>query len=260
MRLRIRHDTTYRYDSKVTNSIQYLRLRPRNTTQQKISEWTLTAPGETTPVTDGFGNQVTVMTLTEPASEITLTAEGVVDLTGRPLSRNDSPFPPAVFLRDTRLTQPDAAMKDFASGYAPNKRSLIRMMTKLRERIEFMPGVTTVNHTAPEAFDQGQGVCQDHTHIFIGCCRHIGVPVRYVSGYVLADTDQHVSTHAWAEAFLGHNWHTFDVVNTLTVADNHIKLAVGLDYLDAAPVRGVRSGGGTEHMETHTLVTDVRDQ
>ena len=114
---------------------------------------------------------------------------------------------------------------------------------------------TLVTNTAAEAFDNKKGVCQDHTHVFIACCRYIGVPVRYVSGYIHTNSEDHLATHAWAEVWLGRNWHTFDVVNLLNVAESHIKLAAGLDYLDAAPVRGMRSGGGTERLHTKAWVT-----
>ncbi len=259
MRLHIRHETIYTYDSLVQNSIQYIRLTPRNTPQQRVHEWRLDTPGEVSQMTDGFGNPVVVMTLDHAVTDITLVAEGIVDLTGKPLTKNDSPFPPQVFLRQTRLTEADRALKDFVQPYPGNKRGLIRLMKDLRERVEFMPGATTVTHSASEAFSLGAGVCQDHTHIFLACCRHIGVPARYVSGYIHSSNDDHVATHAWAEAWIGSNWHTFDVVNTLNVAESHIKLAVGLDYLDAAPVRGVRSGGGTEHMTTTARVNRTGD-
>ena len=257
MRLHIKHHTTYTYEMPVQNSIQYIRLTPRNTPQQRIHDWTLTTPGEVSQVTDGFGNIVTVMTVEEPVSDITLTAEGIVDLTGKPLTRDDSPFPPQVFLRQTPLTEPSPDIKEFAAHYSAQKRSLMKLMRDLREKIRFTPGATTVTHTAAEAFELGAGVCQDHTHVFIACCRHIGVPVRYVSGYIHSFGDDHLATHAWAEAWIGRNWQTFDVVNTLNVAESHIKLATGLDYRDAAPVRGVRSGGGMEHLDTRAWVTQA---
>jgi len=260
MKLRIRHDTVYRYETPVTNSIQYIRLKPRNTPQQRIVDWHLHTPGLTSPMTDGFGNPVTVMTLDTPVTEITLTAEGTVELTGKPLIRNDSPFPPEVFLRYTRLTEPDAAIKDFASHFSANKRSLLRLMNTLCDRIAFVPGATTVTHSAAEAFSQNEGVCQDHTHILVACCRFLNVPVRYVSGYIHSQDAHHLATHAWAEAYLGSNWHTFDVVNNLKVAESHIKLAVGLDYLDAAPVRGMRNGGGMEALQTVARVVQLRDE
>lgn len=206
MRLHIRHETIYTYDSPVQNSIQYIRLTPRNTPQQRVHDWQLTTPGEVSQMTDGFGNPVTVMTLDNAVTEISLVAEGIVDLTGKPLTKNDSPFPPQVFLRQTRLTEADQALKDFVQSYSANKRGLIRLMKDLRERVEFMPGATTVTHSASEAFGQGAGVCQDHTHIFLACCRHIGVPARYVSGYIHSANDDHVATHAWAEAWIGSNW------------------------------------------------------
>ncbi|MBB5321018.1 transglutaminase family protein [Marinobacter oulmenensis] len=256
MRLHIRHETRYTYDSPVRDSIQYIRLTPRNTPQQRIHQWKLTTPGETSQMVDGFGNLVTVMTLAKPVSEIILTAEGIVDLTGKPLTRDDSPFPPAVFLRQTPLTEADAALKELADQHTPNKRGLLKLMQQLRDHVAFQPGATTVSHTASEAYSLKAGVCQDHTHMFLACCRHIGVPARYVSGYIHSPNDDHVATHAWAEAWIGRNWQTFDVVNTLNVAESHIKLAVGLDYRDSAPVRGVRGGGGTEHMSTRAWVTD----
>lgn len=256
MRLHIRHETRYSYETPVSDSIQYIRLTPRNTPQQRIHDWHLQTPGETSQMVDGFGNQVTVMTLDKAVDEIVLTAEGIVDLTGKPLTKDDSPFPPAVFLRQTPLTEADEALKELAEQHPANKRGLIRLMKHLREHVEFMPGATTVTHTASEAFKLKAGVCQDHTHMFLACCRHIGVPARYVSGYIHSSNAAHVATHAWAEAWIGQNWQTFDVVNTLNVAESHIKLAVGLDYRDAAPVRGVRAGGGTESMETRAWVTN----
>lgn len=255
MRLHIRHTTRYRYGTPVKNSIQYLRLTPRNTQQQRVLEWSLETPGNTSQITDGFGNLVTVMTLDTPVTEIVLTATGVVDLTGAPLTRDDTPFPPQTFLRHTPLTEASPAIRDFARHYNSRKRSLLQLMKDLRELIQFHPGATTVTHTAAEAFAQKAGVCQDHTHVFIACCRHIGVPVRYVSGYLHAGGDEHLATHAWAEAWVGRNWQTFDVVNTLNRAESHIKLAIGLDYRDAAPVRGVRSGGGEERLDTRAWVT-----
>jgi len=104
MRLHIRHETTYTYESPVRNSIQYIRLTPRNTPQQRIFEWHLDIPGETSEMIDGYGNPVTVMTLKKAFPSITLVAEGIVDLTGKPLTKDDSPFPPEVFLCATPLT------------------------------------------------------------------------------------------------------------------------------------------------------------
>ncbi|TVP58125.1 MAG: transglutaminase family protein [Halomonadaceae bacterium] len=255
MRLKIRHETLYQYETPVTRSIQSIRLRPLNTPQQRVIDWHLSVPGEHWQVNDGFGNNVTMMTMERNMETLRLVASGTVVLTGKPLTANQGPLAPEVFLRSTPLTEADAAIIDFARHFGRNKRSLTRLMGELSKRIVFMPGTTTVNHSASQAFAQNAGVCQDHTHIFLACCRYLGLPARYVSGYVQSDSEYHIATHAWAEVYLGRNWHTFDVVNNMGVADSHIKLAVGLDYRDAAPVRGMRSGGGTETMSTEARVT-----
>ena len=109
----------------------------------------------------------------------------------------------------------------------------------------FRPGDTHSACSAMEAFALGSGVCQDHTHVFLACCRHLGVPARYVSGYLHSDG---VASHAWAEAWVVDRWHSFDVANSRPAGEDHIKLAIGGDYLDACPIRGTRVGGGAETM------------
>src|SRR5690606_22398794 len=99
------------------------------------------------------------------------------------------------------------------------------------------------------------GVCQDHAHVFIACCRAQGIPARYVSGYLHTDDDEHVASHAWAEAWCGGRWRTFDVTNGLLAPSRHLKLAIGLDYLEACPVRGVRWGGEHESLSAHAAVS-----
>jgi transglutaminase-like putative cysteine protease len=98
-------------------------------------------------------------------------------------------------------------------------------------------------------------VCQDHTHVFLACCRALGLPARYVSGYLYSQDSEHVASHAWAEVWQDGSWHTFDVTNQTRLPRHHLKLAVGLDYMDACPVRGVRFGGGIESLKA---VAEVR--
>jgi transglutaminase-like putative cysteine protease len=91
-------------------------------------------------------------------------------------------------------------------------------------------------------------VCQDHAHVFIACCRHLGVPARYVSGYICQPGNDAAASHAWAEAWVVDRWRSFDVTNARPAGQDHIRLAIGADYLDASPVRGMRRGGGHEEM------------
>jgi transglutaminase-like putative cysteine protease len=120
----------------------------------------------------------------------------------------------------------------------------------------FKPGDTVVSSSAAEAFAIGSGVCQDHAHVFIACCRYLGVPARYVSGYVYSPghEEAHVASHAWAEAWAVDRWRSFDIANNRPAGEDHIRLAVGADYFDACPIRGVRTGGGAETMSAAALV------
>src|SRR5690606_19062665 len=151
--------------------------------------------------------------------------------------------------------QPDEALRAFAReccGTVLHRYALIDLMHGLADRMTYLPGATGVESTAAEAFAGGAGVCQDHAHAFLACARSLGVPARYVSGYLLTEDSEHLASHAWAEAWLEGAWYSFDVTNGLSRPERHLKLAVGLDYLDACPVRGMRRGGGGEQM--HALV------
>ncbi|WP_097458614.1 transglutaminase family protein [Mangrovitalea sediminis] len=260
MKLHIEHDTCYGYEGEVRASIQYLRLTPKNNEQQKILDWHLELPGDANEIDDGYGNRLTVLTLDYPQPEITIRAVGTVDLKGIDICTHDSCVPPQVFLRQTELTEPDNELRRFAEQYPPNYDGLQAMMRDLLSTVRYTPGATTVSHTAAEAFAIGAGVCQDHTHIFVACCRHLGMPARYVSGYIHTQDGDHISSHAWAEVWIDDGWYTFDVANGLLMPDSHLKLAVGLDYLEAAPVRGIRYGGGQESLSASALVSRMANE
>ncbi|MBU1859106.1 MAG: transglutaminase family protein, partial [Gammaproteobacteria bacterium] len=133
----------------------------------------------------------------------------------------------------------------------------IDLMYALNAHISYQPGTTAVETSASEAFAGGRGVCQDHAHAFLACARSLGVPARYVSGYLFTDSEDHLASHAWAEAWLDGAWYSFDVTNCLAKPERHLKLAVGLDYLDACPVRGMRRGGGIEQMHAQVDVAPL---
>ena len=109
--------------------------------------------------------------------------------------------------------------------------------------------MTEVTSTAAHALEAGRGVCQDHAHLFIACCRAAGVPARYVSGYVDPGHDEPAASHAWAEAWIyGAGWVSVDVTHRTLARGRYCRLAIGRDYLSAAPVRGMRIGGGDESL------------
>lgn len=262
MRLSISHDTTYHYDDQVRTSIQYLRLTPHDSERQHVLNWQLSLPRPVRAQLDPFGNILHVLTMDEPHDDLIIRASGEVDIDEHCEAEHDdqSAYP---YLRFTRLTQPDEALREFAHQQCNSHRdrdALIRLMNALSERIVYTPGSTKVDSSAAEAFAGKSGVCQDHTHAFLACARSLGIPARYVSGYIYTEDAGHLASHAWAEAWLNDAWYSFDVTNGLSRPERHLKLAVGLDYLDACPVRGMRRGGGVEQMHAKVLVSPTQSQ
>ena len=235
MRFSITHEFKYSYDSPVRLSTQYLRLTPRDTVRQKVTRWQLDTPGAALRTTDGYGNVLHVLTIDKPVSEIAIQAAGRVEtapVLDDPSDFTGAPLPPLLFLRSTGLTRLDEARRALAD--------------KFRAAAATHAGLRELASAISQKYRGGSAA--DAAHEFIGCCRHLGVPARYVSGYVYSrhDGDNGVAMHAWAEAWVGDRWRSFDIAHDCVVGEAHIKLAVGADYLDACPVRGVRVGGGVE--------------
>ena len=177
-------------------------------------------------------------------------------------------FPPQLFLRETPLTRPVNEIIDFAQSVraATNGDSLAllhAMMTALNREIAFDTDPTHAATTAAEAFALRRGVCQDLTHIFVAATRALGIPARYIGGHFhRADgvTAQEAG-HAWAEAHIEDlGWVGFDPTNGICTTDAHVRIAVGLDYLGAAPVRGTRYGGSGETLTVAVRVDQARQQ
>jgi transglutaminase-like putative cysteine protease len=260
MRISIDHTTRYVYEAPVRYSTQYLRLVPRSTSRQRVVQWRLDTPATPLELLDGYGNILHVLTIIRPINEIAIRASGIVETSS---SIDEEPDPiklsPLLFLRPTPLTRAEGPIPDFAERF--RRRS--GMLSGLRdlagavlEKLPFQSGITAVHSTAAEAFEAANGVCQDHAHVFIASCRHLGIPARYVSGYLYSTgrDEAVVASHAWAEAWVVDRWRSFDITNDRAAAEHHIRLAIGADYLEASPVRGIRSGGGEEQMITSALV------
>ena len=251
MQLSIQHTTQYSYSDPLNYSIQQLRLTPHDGFGQRVKNWTISVNGQLSQHFDTYGNVVHTMVLDGNHSEITLVAKGEVE-TGFPLEAGQERLPLAIFLRNTELTAVDAQISGFASPLGPLKTiaDLERLSAAIIERVPYVKGATGVYTTAPQAFDASTGVCQDHAHIFIACCRSLGVPARYVSGYLFTDDGHLLESHAWADAWLTDiGWVSVDVSNRCLANAAHVRLATGLDYRDACPVSGVRVGGGMETMQ-----------
>jgi transglutaminase-like putative cysteine protease len=266
MKLQVFHETSYRYEQAVRRSIQMLRMTPAKTQRQNVLHWHLDLPGKATPWTDAFGNLGHCLVLENTEQDIVLRARGTVDLMESDQGEPEGPVPHTVFLRHTVLTRIDTAMRSFIEPFRATVKSrpymaLHDVMLALLERMPYEAGITHVGDSAAQSFAKGKGVCQDHTHVFLACARFLGVSARYVSGYLHSADNEQVASHAWAEAWVGGRWIGYDVSNSSDADRGHIRLAHGLDYEDASPVRGMRIGGGKETMHSYAKVeSSVYDQ
>jgi transglutaminase-like putative cysteine protease len=260
MRISIDHVTRYAYEHPVRYSTQYLRLVPPSDARQQVIDWTLETPAAPIELRDGYGNILHVLTIENPVTEIVIRSAGVVETSAKvDETLDERRLSPLVFLRPGALTRVDGPLIDFAEQFrrrAATLTGLRALSDAVVARVPFQPGVTAVHSTAREAFDAGNGVCQDHAHVFIACCRFLGVPARYVSGYIYIAhaADGPVASHAWAEAWVVDRWRSFDITNARPAGEQHVRVAVGADYLEASPVRGIRYGGGEERMVASATV------
>jgi transglutaminase-like putative cysteine protease len=267
MQLAIRHQTTYAYSAALTYTIQQLHLSPRVEPQQRALSWRLLTPGQCHAYTDAYGNLSHMLTVNGRHDALSIVAEGVVEtihpyqgrlLAGETLS-------PLLFTVPTRLTEAAPDIADLAAGCLGPRgrpaqtRQLMRLAERIVAAVAYESGATMVTTTAADALRLGRGVCQDHAHLFLACCHAWGVPARYVSGYIDPETTGHAASHAWVDAWVADadftGWASIDVTHARLMTDAYCRLAIGRDYDSAAPVRGVRRGGGDE-----VLAVDVHIQ
>lgn len=272
MHIRISHATTYRYETPPSGVIQMLRLTPRNHVGQYVLNWRIDLSEDCLlhQHEDAFGNISHFFTADGPFTELSVTVEGEVDIhdTKSVVAGAVERFPQQMFLRETALTAADAAIVDFADGVRAAAGSdplmlLHGLMTALNREIVFDTDPTHSATTAAEAFALHRGVCQDLTHIFIAAARQSGIPARYVGGHFCRNdgvTAQEAG-HAWAEAYIEHlGWVGFDPTNGIGITEAHVRVAIGLDYLGAAPVRGTRTGGTGETLKVAVNVAQALQQ
>lgn len=271
--MRIAHETVYQYGAPVAHSIQALRLTPRSDHRQRVLRWRLDLPAGASEYVDAYGNVTRLLTLEGEHRDIRIAVEGEVDTAAEdaappsPLSMEER-VPPRIFLQETPLTAVDENLQAFAAAERVRAAddpidALIGLMERIRAAVRYAKGATDVETTAAQVLSNGSGVCQDHSHLFIAGCKAIGIPARYVSGYYYSghEIDHEAAMHAWAEAWVeSMGWLSFDVSNGCPEGPAHVRLAVGRDYLDACPVRGVRFGGGHEIMDIRVRVASAHSQ
>jgi transglutaminase-like putative cysteine protease len=247
MQLTIEHRTRYAYGRPVNYTIQELRLTPQDGFGQRVKRWEIRVNGAISSHSDAFGNAAHTLVVDRPHEEINITAIGEVE-TDLDLPPQKDALPLAVFLRATPLTLAHEALGDFATLFrAKNGRvdelGLTALMHAIRERVKLRADIAAPRISALQAFVAGEGTCRDHAQIFIACCRKLGVPARFVSGYRFTKDGSRMESHAWADAWLeGKGWQSFDVTYGERANGIHVRLATGLDERDACPVNGVPRG------------------
>lgn len=287
MRLSIHHHTSYRYEKPAEYAAQILRLTPRPHDGFAIHSWKLTTAGggSLSSFEDGFGNVSHMHTVAHLHDHVDVSVEGIVETseTQGLVRGGHEPLPLGAYLRSTPLTFPSAAIEELAAeaaGAGCSGAVLRRLMELVGERVAYTKGSTGVLTTAADALAGGSGVCQDHAHVFVSAARVLGIPARYVGGYLclegqsFLDKDQRwtgfdaareESGHAWAEAYdrdLG--WIAFDAANGTVPGPWHVRTSVGLDYASASPVRGVRRDRsgicGNESLQVDVQVSRLAEQ
>lgn len=264
MRLSIRHETVYRYTAPLSYTIQQLRLTPRSEPHQQLLTWHINSPGERHEFLDAFGNLSHMMTVTGAHQDVRVVATGRVELT--PLKRGRLMTPetlsPLVFTVPTRLSEPDPVVEAFAREFLKSPASgndLLALAEAIKGTVVYQSGATVVTTPAADALRMKQGVCQDHAHLFLACCRVHNLPARYVSGYIDPGDTAHAESHAWIDAWIDEGdyqgWVSIDVTHARYASDGYCRLAIGRDYESAAPVRGVRHGGGEESLSVRVDVS-----
>lgn len=266
MRFSIRHETTYQYGSRVQYSIQQLRQTPSNTPSQFVIRWNIDAPNKLVQSIDTYGNILHTLVLTRPHQSIRLLVEGEIEtvtLTDGRLLEGSGGIPLPHFTCQTRLTAPDAALAALAQQVGPlaKPEQLLHAAQRICAQVEYDSGYTAVTSTAAEALALGKGVCQDHAHLMLAICRAQGLPARYVSGYVFVEDAAETASHAWVDVWLeGVGWVAIDASHACYASERYCRVAVGRDYETAAPVRGMRIGGGEEALAVSVAVDMLVNQ
>ncbi len=281
----VRHSTTYAYETPVTLSSHRLRLTPRETPRQKLRRFALEILpqiGSLVAEKDGFGNSGHLLEIREDHAKLTIearsevalrAAEPALDFTSWEdvATRLRAPagaeaLEAAEFAFPSRFTLADDAIEAYARESFSQGRPLLAAARDLMSRIHadfaYDPEATEAHTTAREAFALKRGVCQDFAHVFLACCRALGAPARYVSGYLLTRPPEGRerlvgadASHAWVAVWgPDDGWVEFDPTNDLSPSLEHVTCAWGRDYGDVGPVTGVVLGGGTHQL---TVAVDV---
>jgi transglutaminase-like putative cysteine protease len=265
MWLTVEHVTRFAYDEPISEAYTELRLKPSHRDGQRCSSFSLTIEPRGATVdefVDRFGNTVHHFDVLEVHEQLSVTARSEVWTVGglhdhvvpSPLDRWD-------YLAPSRYVAVDDRLNDLAASVPEDTEpaeTAMRLLHAVRGAMTYERGTTNVHTTAAEALADARGVCQDFAHILIGACRARGIPARYVSGYLYEpEHGGHGESHAWVDVHLGAaGWLSLDPTHDAEQSDRHVRVAVGRDYADVPPSRGVYKGNAEEHLEVAVTIRE----
>lgn len=278
-RLRIEHQTGFSYLGDVTASYNEARMLPGSTDSQFVLSSSLDIEPSTSvnQYVDYFGTRVATFDVLSPHASLTITARSLVEVRPRPIEHRDITWEQLAAevtrsiatveqLTQTARTTPHPEVAEIARAIAEQHSqpadAARAICVAISQAVEYMHGITGVHSTAAEAWEARKGVCQDITHITLGALREVGIPARYVSGYLHprpeADVGEPVTgeSHAWVEWFDG-EWQGYDPTNNVDIGDRHVLVGRGRDYNDVPPLRGVYAGPFKSQL--HVKVTITRE-
>ena len=297
MLLRVLHETRYRYTPGVETAHHVLMLQPLANALQQLRRFSLSIePGAATrdDLIDSFGNTRTFVTLQTAHDTLEVSAEAIVCTTPAAAPGDDVDAPweavrerlryraggdydnAAEFLFASPYVPREGAFADFASPSFSAGRPLLQaahcLMSRIHQAMRYESDSTEVGTPALAALRQGKGVCQDFAHIMVAFCRQMGVAARYVSGYLLTQPPQGQprligcdASHAWASVYVpgaeagSGRWFDFDPTNDRSPGEDYVRLAIGRDFLDVSPLRGVLRGGARHVLDVAVTVEAIDD-
>ena len=264
MRLRIDHATRYAFSRPVQHGLQRLRLTPKVTNGQQVIDWTMDLTGARLEVEydDHNHNRTSLISVEPGVSAVEVRCSGTIVTANNHgvIGHHAGHMPLWSFLAQTALTRPGPGVKAIVAQVDAPRSDIVAQLHQLSAlviaAVRYVPGTTTVETSAEQSVGLGLGVCQDHAHIFICGARSLGIPARYVSGYLmLTDRVDQDAGHAWAEAHVdGLGWVGFDVSNGISPDERYVRVATGRDYREAAPVIGLSYGAGETQLEVRLAV------
>jgi len=279
-RLRIEHATGFRYLGDVSASYNEARMLPGTTDSQFVLSSSLDIHPSTSvnAYVDYFGTRVSAFDVLSPHTELNITARSLVEVRPRPIEHADISWDRLATesarvidtveqLVQTHRTRPHPEVVELAQTIAARhehpSRAAHDIATTIGDAVEYMHGITGVHSTAMEAWDARKGVCQDISHLTVGMLREMGIPARYVSGYLHPKRSAEIGvsvvgqSHAWVEWWVG-RWTAFDPTNGVPIGERHVVVGHGREYGDVPPLKGVYAGPKSTGQAVEVTITRLR--